>query len=305
MFQEHELFEFLNYTVQQNFNFHIGGIPMANGFTRFFKAIWYTLTGRAHEQADRLMENPEAVRGAYEDIIRDKQGNIQRYKQAIGQLIALVEQKKNSLKGLTDDIDKLEQMKAGAIAKAKSTAAALQEAGTPDGEIKQDPDYVRCVSSYNDFHSTLEEKNARVTELEEDIERAQGDIESHKLQIISLHRDLDKIKTEQSEAVADLITAREQEDIADMLSGISTDGTSAELSRMREIREKAKGRSTVAQELAGTDSRAEEEEFLAAARSTSATDEFDSLIFGAQQTDSPEPTEESKEESKSESELPL
>ena len=36
------------------------------------------------------MENPEAVRGVYEDIIRDKQGNIQRYKNVIGQLIALV-----------------------------------------------------------------------------------------------------------------------------------------------------------------------------------------------------------------------
>ena len=280
---------------------------MANGFTRFFKAIWYTLTGRAHEQADRLMENPEAVRGAYEDIIRDKQGNIQRYKQAIGQLIALVEQKKTSLKGLTDDIEKLEKMKAGAIAKAKTTAAELQNAGTPDEEIKQHPDYVRCVSSYNDFHSTLDEKNARIVELEQDIERAQGDIESHKLQITGLHRDLDKIKTEQSEAVADLITAREQEDIADMLSGISTDGTSAELSRMREIREKAKGRSKVAQELAGTDSRAEEEEFLAAANATSATDEFDSLIFGAQQTDTPAATEEAKSESESQSdsELPL
>ena len=278
---------------------------MANGFTRFFKAIWYTLTGRAHEQADRLLEDPYAVRGAYEDIIRDKQGNIQRYKQAIGQLIALVESKKSSLKGLTEDIDKLEKMKAGAIAKAKSTAADLQQAGTPDDEIKQHPDYVRCVSSYNDFHSTLEEKNARVVELEEDIERAQGDIDNHKNQITGLHRDLEKIKTEQSEAVADLITAKEQEDIADMLSGISTDGTSAELSRMREIREKAKGRSVVAQELAGTDSRAEEEEFLAAASSTSASDEFDSLIFGAQQTDTPAQTDESKSESQSDSELPL
>ena len=276
---------------------------MANGITRFFKAIWYTLTGRAHEQADKLMENPEAIRGAYEDVIRDKQGNIQRYKSAIGQLIALVEQKKNSVKSLTTDIDKFEQMKAGAINKAKSTAAELQKAGTPDEEIKQDPDYVRCVTSYNDFHSTLEEKNARVAELEEDIERAQADIESHKIQINSLARDLNKIKTEQSEAVADLITAKEQEEIADMLSGISMDGTSAELTRMREIREKAKGRSKVAQELAGTDSRAEEEEFLAAARSSASSDEFDSLIFGAQQTDTTEKTDDVDKES--ESELPL
>ncbi len=280
---------------------------MANGISRFFKAIWYTLTGRAHESADRMMENPEAVRGAYEDIINDKMGNIQRYKAAIGQLMALVEQKKGLVKSLTADIGRLEELKSGAIAKAKSTATGLQNSGMTPDEIKEHAEYVRCVTAYNDFHSTLEEKNARVTELEADIERAQQDIEAHKLQITTLHRDLSKIKEEQSEAVADLITAREQEDIADMLSGISMDGTSAELARMREIREKAKGRSKVAQELAGTDSRTEEEEFLTAARTTATSDEFDSLIFGAQQTDTAtaQKSEPQKQPASADSELPL
>ena len=197
------------------------------------------------EAVRRLMENPEAVRGAYEDIIRDKQGHIQRYKSAIGQLIALVEQKKNSLKGLTNDIDKLEQMKADAIAKSEEVAANLRKLGTTDEEIEQHPEYTRCITSYNDFQSTLEEKNARVAKLEQDIERAQHDIESHKLQITGLHRDLGRIKTEQSEAVADIITAREQKDIDNMLSGISMDDTSAELARIQEIREKAMERSKV------------------------------------------------------------
>lgn len=42
---------------------------------------------------------------------------------------------------------------------------------------------------------------------------------AHQFQTTRLHRDLDKMKSEQSEAVADLMTAREQEKIADMLSG--------------------------------------------------------------------------------------
>lgn len=278
---------------------------MANGFTRFFKAIWYTLTGKAHESADKMMENPEAVRGAYEDIINDKKGNIQRYKAAIGQLIALVEQKKSTVKSLTDEVDRLEELKAGAIAKAQQTAAQLQGDGLSQEEIKGHGEYTRCVTAYQDFNSNLTEKTGRITELENEIEGAQADIESHKLQITSLHRDLDKIKSEQSEAVADLITAREQEEIADMLSGISMDGTSAELGRMREIREKAKARSTVAQELAGTDSKSEEEEFLTAARSSATNDEFDALIFGAQQTDTKTETDTPKKTTDSDSELPV
>ena len=284
---------------------------MANGITRFFKAIWYTLTGRAHETADRMMENPEAVRGAYEDIIADKKGNIQRYKQAIGQLIALVEQKKSRVKTLTDEVENLEELKAGAIAKAKQTAADLQNDGLGPEQVKQHAEYVRCVTAYQEFNTNLDDKNGQIDELESEIEGAQADIDSHKIQITTLHRDLDKIKSEQSEAVADLITAREQEEIADMLSGISMEGTSAELTRMREIREKAKGRSKVAQELAGTDSKSEEEEFLAAARSSSTSDEFDALIFGAQQTntqpatETATETEPAKKTEDSDSELPL
>ncbi len=280
---------------------------MANGISRFFKSMWYTLTGRAHEAADRMMENPEAVRGAYEDIISDKKGNIQRYKQAIGQLIALVERKKSTVKSLTDEVEKLEELKSGAIAKAQQTAADLQAQGMGPEEVKQHAEYVRCVTAYQEFNTNLEDKTGQISELENDIAEAQAGIDNHKIQITSLHRDLEQIKDEQSEAVADLITAREQEDIADMLSGISMDGTSAELSRMREIREKAKGRSVVAQELAGTDSRSEEQEFLAAARSSSTSDEFDALIFGAQQTDTQTETETepAKKAEDSDSELPL
>ncbi len=280
---------------------------MANGISRFFKSIWYTLTGRAHEAADRMMENPEAVRGAYEDIIADKKGNIQRYKQAIGQLIALVERKKSTVKNLTDEVEKLEELKSGAIAKAQQTAADLQAQGMAPEEVKQHAEYVRCVTAYQEFNTNLEDKTGQISALESEIEEAQAGIDNHKIQITGLHRDLEQIKNEQSEAVADLITAREQEEIADMLSGISMDGTSAELTRMREIREKAKGRSVVAQELAGTDSRAEEQEFLAAARSSSNSDEFDALVFGAQQTDTQveTETEPAKKAEDSDSELPL
>ncbi len=278
---------------------------MANGFTRFFRAIWHTLSGKAHESADRLMEDPEAVRGAYEDIVNEKKGQIQRYKQAIGQLIALVEQKKSSVKALTDEVDRLEELKSGALAKAKATAAELQRDGLSPEEIKVHSEYTRCVTAYQDFNSNLEDKSDRIAALADEIENSQSDIEKHKLQITTLHRDLDKIKSEQSEAVADMISAREQEEIADMLSGISVDGTSAELTRMREIREQAKGRSKVAQELAGTDSRSEEEEFLTAARSSSVSDEFDSLIFGAQETDAKQEKEPRKERRDSDSELPV
>ena len=270
---------------------------------RLFKSIWYMLTGRAHEMSDKIMENPEAVRGAYEDIIKDKKENIQRYKGAVGQLMALLKQKQVSVQELTQEITRLEDLKKGALAKAKQVANDLQSQGVSPEEIKTDVDYTKCVAAYNDFSSTLTEKEARIGELEEDIQRAQQDIDGHKVQLETLTRDLKKIQEEQSEAVADLISARETEEIADMLSGISKDGTNQELVRMREVRQKAKSRAEISQELAGTDANSQENEFLEAARSSETSDEFDALIFGAEQSDSVETA--TTKNTDADSELPI
>ena len=204
---------------------------MANSSTHVFKAIWYKLTGRAHDRIDRLMENPKTVRNAYEVIIRYKRGNIQRYKQAIGMLLGLVRQKENALEPLAADITELKKTKAAAIAKTKTITAELQKAGTPDEEIEQHPAYVRCVNASNDFDTTLEKKNAYIAKLKKEIERAQEEIESHKLQLTTLHRDLDNIAMELSEVVDDYSTKRKQEEIAGLLSGIGIDETLAELTR--------------------------------------------------------------------------
>ena len=270
---------------------------------RLFKSIWYMLTGRAHELSDKIMENPEAVRGAYEDIIKDKKENIQRYKGAVGQLMALLKQKQVSVQELTQEVTRLEDLKKGALTKAKQVADKLQKQGLDPEGVKTDVDYTKCVAAYNDFSSTLTEKEARINELESDIQRAQNDIDGHKVQLETLTRDLKIIQEEQSEAVADLISARETEEIADMLSGISMDGTNAELVRMREVRQKAKSRAEISQELAGTDANSQENEFLEAARSSETSDEFDALIFGAGKTDSVETT--TTKNTETDSELPI
>lgn len=204
---------------------------MANSITHVFKGIWYKFTGRAHDQIDKLIENPKTVRNAYEVIIRYKRGNIQRYKLAIGMLLGLVREKENALEPLAANVNELEKMKAAAIAKMTTIAAELQKAATPDEEIEQHPDYVRCVTASNNLDTTLEKKNAYIAKLKKEIERAQEEIESYKLQLTTLHHDLDNIATELSEVVADYSTKRTQEEIAELLPGIGIDDTSAELTR--------------------------------------------------------------------------
>ncbi|MCG8461890.1 MAG: hypothetical protein MI919_36870, partial [Holophagales bacterium] len=139
-------------------------------------------------------------------------------------------------------------------------------------------DYKRCLSAYNDFSSTLAEKQTRVSEIEGDVEEYRQIIGDHKVQLQGLKRELEKLKAESSEAVADMITAKQEKDIADALAGIAQDGSAEELQKMRELRNEVKAEVQISRELAGTDTKRQEEEFLAYATETAATSEFDALI---------------------------
>ena len=143
-----------------------------------------------------------------------------------------------------------------------------------------DPEFVKCQGAFRDFSTTLEEKNRLVTELEGDVKRLSDSIENHKLQMQSLMRDLDKLKEEKPEAVADVISAKEEQSIADTLNGLSQDRTDEELQGLRELRNKAKASATISKELAGTDTKRQEAEFMAAVETSQSNSEFDSLIFG-------------------------
>jgi hypothetical protein len=70
-----------------------------------------------------------------------------------------------------------------------------------------------------------------------------------------------------------------------VIAGISEDRHSKELEEMRELRNEQKASARISRELAGTDTRRQEAEFLEYARTSVATDEFDKLIGLAEEAD--------------------
>ncbi len=197
---------------------------MLQTMTRFLKALWYTITFRAHEKADKLMQNPMVVHAIYEDIINEKQDKLIRYKKGVEWLTNLIDLKRNSLEGLTQDINNIEKLKERAITVQNNKVAEMENAGTSVEEIQQHPSYLRCITAINNYQSILDKKYTFLDKLKKDIEQRQTDIESITQQLTHSQNDLDIIKQEQSEYVAELIREREQEEIDIMLSGMKVEG---------------------------------------------------------------------------------
>ena len=142
---------------------------MFKAIGRWIKAVGYLLTGQIDSARRVLDTNPHVVRAKYDQIITDKVGQIHTYKQAVAGLIAQQETKIAKVKRLTEEVEQLERLKAGALAKAKQTVEQLQGQGVSKEAIQTDENYKKCLAAFNDFSSTLAEKQDHITENEQDI----------------------------------------------------------------------------------------------------------------------------------------
>ena len=255
---------------------------------RYVKSFLYLITGQIDKSRRVLDSNPNVMKAKFDDIIKGKVDQIHTYKQAVATLIAQQEKKMAKVKSLTEEVQKLENLKAGALAMAKQTVAKLQGEGKTKEELHADGDYKKCLTAYNDFAATLTEKQDHIKDLENDIGEYDGSIANHKINLQQLQRDIEKLKSEAADAVADVITAKEERDLSDMLNGISKDGMAKELQDMRDLRHEMRAEARVSREMAGTDSKQQEAQFLEYARSNTASDEFDSLLGMAEGTEGAE-----------------
>jgi hypothetical protein len=252
---------------------------------RYLRAFGYFITGNIDAARQALNANPYVVQATFDSIITEKSQRIQQYKNAVAGLLAQTEKKKAELQRQSEEVVRLKQLRDGAAALARKL---VEKFGGNAEAVKSDPEYAKCQAAFADFSSTLREKEARCAELETDVAEAEKTIGGHKVQLQSLLRELDKVKQEKHETVADMITAREEREIGDMIAGISEDRSARELQEMREMRHQAKAGAKISREMTGLDTKRSEEEFLKYATESQATDEFDALIGLGKQAAAPE-----------------
>ncbi len=260
---------------------------MFKAIGKYFRATWYLLTFRVDKASETLRLNPGVISANYDRVIEEKRQRLNQYKDAVASMIAQEESKKAALRTLTTEIENLEKLKSGAAAKAKK----LVEKYNGDVEaVKGDAEYLKCQAAFKDFSSTLAEKRRRAEELDEDLKTLVSNVGGHKTQIQSLMRELEKLKEEKHDAVADVLSATEEKQIADMMTGLSNDRTHEELRELRETRSKAQANARISRELAGMDTAKMESEFMEYAKNSDADDEFDALI-GLSKKESAEPAQ--------------
>jgi phage shock protein A len=255
---------------------------MFKAISRFFKTIGRLFTGRINEKTDSIAEDTHVVREEYNEIIEAKTRQVRDIRDAVAGLLSQQERKKAMAEKLIGEAEELEKKMKGAVAYAKKAAA-----GKSKEEAAGSPEYTRAMEAYKNFSSTLEEKRQRLAEIETDIETGQKQVEAYKQQLVNFQRELEKLKSEKHEAVAEITMAKHQREVSEALAGIGKDDTADQLENLRGRVRKVHSQAQVTAELAGTNADIEEAEFLSMAEESVARGEFDSLIFGEEKADAP------------------
>lgn len=248
---------------------------MFRALFRIFRALAAWLTGRRGAARQAWHVNPAVIGATFDSIIDEKRQRIQQSKDTMAALIAHDERKSADLKRQTEEVARLEGLRDGAAAMAKRVVE--RHAGDV-AAVRRDPDYIRCQAAFADFSSTLAEKRARGAELEADIHSLETLIGGYKRQLESLLGELEQVQREKQETVADVITARQEREVADMIAGIHRDRTSQQLQDLRDLRFQAQATARVSRDLAVGDAQRSEEEFRVYAARSAADPEFDALI---------------------------
>ena len=102
---------------------------MFKAIGRYFRAIFYFITGRVDAARKELSKNPYVVQATYDRVIDEKKKRIQQYKDAVARMISQEEKKLGKIKSLTEEVNKLEKLKQGAAAKARQLTADLKAKG--------------------------------------------------------------------------------------------------------------------------------------------------------------------------------
>jgi hypothetical protein len=256
---------------------------MFRAIGRYFRALGYLLVGKVDRARQAISANPDVVRATYDNVIEEKKKRIHQYKEAVAGMIAQEEKKRSTLRQLTDEITRLQKLRDGAAAMARKV---VDRHGKDVEAVKSDPEYLRCQAAFKDFSSSLQEKQDRCDEIDGDLKTLVNNVTGHKNQLQSLLRDLEKLKQEQLSTVAEIITAKEEREVAELIAGISKDRTSEELQELRNIRDQAKAESRVSREMSGIDAKRSEDEFMEYASKNVADSEFDALIGLAESAES-------------------
>jgi len=214
---------------------------------RFFSRLFGIGEGALNNASDKMLTANEATIRAQFRKVRDQLiQNHSTVRNAVANLMAINEEKKQEVTDLTKKIQELETKKLGAVRKFKET------------------NDVKYQELFKEFSIQLQKAQEKLTQNNEFIAINTENIEKYKSQLLILQNKIDELKSQENQAVADITSSRQVTKLNELLAGLSTDVNMQGIEAIDEARKKSIANAKLSTELSGTSKSQVDQELLAA-----------------------------------------
>jgi DNA-directed RNA polymerase specialized sigma24 family protein len=249
----------------------------ANMF-RLLRAMVGWVKGWFGSQSDAMNENVHVMSATYDAAIKNREARFKTVRDAVANLIGVEQERTRQVKELGDRIATQTKIKNGAQVAMQKRLDGLKAMGKSKEDVLADGEFIKHKKAFEDASQTLAETKGRFDEKDADLTKTKREIATYKAELQSMQRANEELKSEKHEAVADVGIAKQKEAIAATIAGIPQDTADSDLDKAREARRRVVNRADLTSELAGTDAKKDENEYLNYAAQGEANKELDALL---------------------------
>jgi phage shock protein A len=228
----------------------------------FFGKLWARIRGFFIGAGDDIVSSsPEAIRATYATAIDDSKRRYKEMEKAVAMLAVQREKTELGLKDLDKEEEDLQRRLEGALASAESEPdnAAHREAGA------------RYLSRMKE----IDEKQAR---LAEELETQVKKVEDYKVRLRSFSAEIDRLKKEQGEMVAEFVSTQQILALEDRLRGLGETAVDESLTAIRDKVTGMRARAKIAAEMRGATLETHDQAYERLGAEKAAKAHFDELL---------------------------
>jgi hypothetical protein len=202
------------------------------------------------------------------DIETDKRVvEFRKYRDAVAQIEAQAEQKRQRLHDLNEEEKKLISQRDGALAFAEKAKAASDTAA-----------YDKHAAAYESFDTRIQEIEAKQKTLETEVKGLEEAMEKHMLGLTNLQREIEKLPQEKADALADFVSANQIIALNDRLLNLQTSFDSGPIDLVRKANRDLTAKAKISDKLAGTDSKLQDQQYATEGAKATARDRLEQQI---------------------------
>jgi len=228
---------------------------------RLVSSLFGQAEGSTERATDKLLtSSPEAIRNQFRKTREDWSKDYTEMKSAIAQLMQLRDTKVDEAKRLQTLVGEVETKMHGAITLYKqSQDEAMRE-------------------EYSKLAYVKEESEAKILALSTEVGEQNTLIDNYKSRLNGLKQDLDNLKKEEAETIADIVSSKKINELNDKLQGLSHNYQTKNLEAIRDARKQIKSVAKLGSEISGLDKTNLDQKLIATGKVSKHLSAFDDAV---------------------------